>query len=302
MDSFGTFIRQARETKHLSLEQVASQTRIQQNYLEALENEDFGRLPGKVFAKGFVKSYAKALGLNEEDALQRFLASSGHFYEQTQQEHQLHQTQIQTERKGKLNRNWVLVFFLVMGFGIFYFLPSQQQPSETDPQPAEAPSPEVKKELPEPSLPTPMTKPSPLPPASVQTPKPALEQAHPSAPATRPPDESPQIPAPPKVEPSSSQPIHLPTPPVAPTPNPPQAGPLLLEIEAIQLTWVVVGSDDLPPKEALLQPGQRITWRASKQFLLTLGNAGGVIVRLNGETQEPFGKPGQVVRNILIKP
>jgi cytoskeleton protein RodZ len=302
MDSFGVFIRQARETKQLSLEQVASQTRIQQNYLEALEDEDFGRLPGKVFAKGFVKSYAKALGLNEEDALQRFLASSGHFYEQSQQEHHLHQTQIQTERKGKLNRNWVLVLFLVMGFGIFYFLPSQQQPSETDLQPAEAPSTEVQKELPEPSLPTPTTKPSPPPPADVQMPKSAVEQAPPPTPATRPVDESPHIPAPPEVEPSASQPIHLPIQPVAPAPNTPQTGPLLLEIEATQLTWVVVGSDDLPPKEALLQPGQRITWRASKQFLITLGNAGGVIVRLNGESQEPFGKPGQVVRNILIKP
>jgi hypothetical protein len=65
---------------------------------------------------------------------------------------------------------------------------------------------------------------------------------------------------------------------------------------------VVVQSDDQPPHEALLQPGQRSTWKAKKQYLLTLGNAAGVVIRLNGESQGPFGKPGQVVRDILLKP
>jgi hypothetical protein len=65
---------------------------------------------------------------------------------------------------------------------------------------------------------------------------------------------------------------------------------------------VVVQSDDQTPHEALLQPDQQITWKAKKQFLLTLGNAAGVVIRLNGESQGPFGKPGQVVRDILLKP
>jgi hypothetical protein len=68
------------------------------------------------------------------------------------------------------------------------------------------------------------------------------------------------------------------------------------------LTWVVVQSDDEAPHEALLQPGQRIIWKAKKKYLLTLGNAAGVVIRLNGETKGPFGKPGQVVRDILLKP
>jgi hypothetical protein len=79
-------------------------------------------------------------------------------------------------------------------------------------------------------------------------------------------------------------------------------GPLVLEIAATQLTWVVVQSDDQAPHEALLKPGQQITWKAKNQYLLTLGNAAGVVIRLNGESQGPFGKPGQVVRDILLKP
>ena len=75
-----------------------------------------------------------------------------------------------------------------------------------------------------------------------------------------------------------------------------------LEIEATQLTWVVVKSDEQDPNEALLQPGQRNTWKANKQFVLTLGNAAGVVIRLNGQPQGPFGKPGQVVRDIRLRP
>jgi hypothetical protein len=103
--------------------------------------------------------------------------------------------------------------------------------------------------------------------------------------------------------PAEPKPI-LPALPVSPTPEDSlgPGGSLVLEIKATQLTWVVVRSDDRAPHEALLQPGQRITWKADTQFLLTLGNAAGVVVRLNGETQGPFGKPGQVVRDILLKP
>jgi hypothetical protein len=91
--------------------------------------------------------------------------------------------------------------------------------------------------------------------------------------------------------------------PVSPVPEDTlgPGGPLVLEIKATQLTWVVVRSDDQDPHEALLQPGQRITWKAKKQYLLTLGNAAGVVIRLNGESRGPFGKPGQFVRDILLK-
>ena len=79
-------------------------------------------------------------------------------------------------------------------------------------------------------------------------------------------------------------------------------GPIMLQLEALEITWVVVRSDDLSPHEALLQPGERALWRAHKRFLLTLGNAGGVKVTLNGEPRGPFGEHGTVVRDLEIKP
>ena len=76
----------------------------------------------------------------------------------------------------------------------------------------------------------------------------------------------------------------------------------MLELEALEITWVVVGSDDREPHEALLQPGERALWRAHDRFLLTLGNAGGVKVTLNGEPRGPFGKHGTVIRDLEVKP
>ncbi|MGD9852452.1 MAG: helix-turn-helix domain-containing protein [Nitrospirales bacterium] len=304
MEGFGGFLQQARKKKRLSLEEVASQTRIQQKYLEALESENFGNLPGKVFAKGFVRSYAKAIGVDEEEALQRFLDTSRNFYEQNQLEQQHQHTKVQAEHRGKFNRNLVLVLFVVLGLSLFYFLPSQQQSSETEEIPdLQAPQDQVENQFSSaPDLP----EPSPEPPTSstsLSTPSPDTDPM--SSPAISPETGTTLIPQDPSLETQIK-----PTPlsqsanpaPVESSPGSSQPGSHLLEIEATQLTWVVVRSDNQTPNEALLQPGQRITWKASKQFLLTLGNAAGVAIRLNGETQGPFGKPGQVVRDILIKP
>ena len=76
---------------------------------------------------------------------------------------------------------------------------------------------------------------------------------------------------------------------------------LVLDLEAEELTWVVVQSDGASPHEALLRPGEKVRWTASDRFTLTLGNAGGVRVELNGKPQGPFGPKGKVARDIVLK-
>ena len=68
------------------------------------------------------------------------------------------------------------------------------------------------------------------------------------------------------------------------------------------MTWVVIRSDEDNPREVLLQPGEVVRWQARDRFLLTLGNAGGVEVRLNGELQGPYGETGVVVRDVELRP
>jgi cytoskeletal protein RodZ len=77
MDSIGDFFKQVRETKGLTLDEVASKTRIRTDFVKALEEGNFAKLPDQVFARGFVRSYARSLGLDEDDAIHRFIQSAG---------------------------------------------------------------------------------------------------------------------------------------------------------------------------------------------------------------------------------
>jgi cytoskeleton protein RodZ len=67
--TLGEKLREAREARGFTLAEVAEQTRISALYLESIENDDYRRLPGGIFNKGFVKSYAKFVGINDQEAL-----------------------------------------------------------------------------------------------------------------------------------------------------------------------------------------------------------------------------------------
>lgn len=67
--TLGEKLRQAREAGGITLSEVAEQTRISSLYLESIENDDYRILPGGIFNKGFVKSYAKFVGIDEQEAL-----------------------------------------------------------------------------------------------------------------------------------------------------------------------------------------------------------------------------------------
>ncbi len=75
MGSFGNKFRKARESKKLSFDDVSNVTKIGSRMLKAIEDEDFDQLPGGVFNKGFIRAYAKQLGLDPEEAITDYLAS-----------------------------------------------------------------------------------------------------------------------------------------------------------------------------------------------------------------------------------
>lgn len=68
----GTLLRKTRETKEVSLEAVEEGTSIRRFYLEAIEKEDYDKLPGRVYARGFVRNYADFLGLDGDEIAARF--------------------------------------------------------------------------------------------------------------------------------------------------------------------------------------------------------------------------------------
>ena len=74
MGEFGDKFRKAREKKELSYDDVSNVTKIGSRMLQAIEEEHFDLLPGGVFNKGFIRAYAKHLGLNDEEAVTDYLA------------------------------------------------------------------------------------------------------------------------------------------------------------------------------------------------------------------------------------
>lgn len=71
---FGTYLREAREARGVSLRQIAAATRISFPVLDALERNDVSRLPGGLFSRAFVRAYAKEVGLDPDRTVEIFLA------------------------------------------------------------------------------------------------------------------------------------------------------------------------------------------------------------------------------------
>ena len=70
---FGDKLREARERRSLSLRQIANATKISMITLEALERNDIKRLPGGIFSRGVVRSYALEVGLDPESTIEEFM-------------------------------------------------------------------------------------------------------------------------------------------------------------------------------------------------------------------------------------
>ncbi len=77
MARLGDYLRQQREAKGISLDDLAARTRIRVHYLQAIEAGDWGLLPGEAYARAFVRSYARCLQLDEADVLVRYRAERG---------------------------------------------------------------------------------------------------------------------------------------------------------------------------------------------------------------------------------
>lgn len=74
MEDFGGTLRQARERRGISLRQISGSTKISVGALEALERNDISKLPGGIFSRAFLRSYALEVGLDPEETVRDFLA------------------------------------------------------------------------------------------------------------------------------------------------------------------------------------------------------------------------------------
>lgn len=316
MESIGEFFKQVRETKGLTIDEVASKTRIRTDFVKALEEGNFAKLPDQVFARGFVRSYARSLGLDEDDAIHRFTQSAGAYYDKQGERERLKVKQAEEDRKRKANRKAVTIAIGIAVLTLIFLLSREQSSllvrrSSSDVPPATSkrvappasesqdtpPTPQAEAVQPTPSIPPvlPKTKPNEPPAMSAK-----VGEAHNAGPVT---GAAPIVSAAP--EPPTPAPASLgsdgPLGGISLEGSAATEGQLVLDLEATELSWVVVQIDGGSPQEALLRPGEKAKWKGQDQFILTLGNAGGVKAELNGKPQKPFGPSGKVARDIVIK-
>ena len=118
----GKALKEAREARGLSLEAVEEETKIRRKYLQALEGEQFQILPGPIYAKAFLKNYAKFLKINMEEALEAY---NQHFSGETVPEAfgTKSEEQVNVKVPGK-PRYWLYlaaaVVIVGLAFSVFY--------------------------------------------------------------------------------------------------------------------------------------------------------------------------------------
>src|SRR3954452_15997060 len=114
MPAIGDSLREARMRQHLDIADLEGRTKIRAKYLRALENEEFGMLPGPTFVKTFLRTYAEALGLDPQVLVEEYRAT----YEPREEAEHLQQlgpTAVSRDRRrgGGIGapppRPWVLI-------------------------------------------------------------------------------------------------------------------------------------------------------------------------------------------------
>jgi cytoskeletal protein RodZ len=261
--SFGEELRREREIRGISLKEIADATKISKRFLEAIERNDHKTLPAPVFTRGFVREYARYLGLSSEEMVNRynFAAVGDDRIEQSAHLERLTTPQAPPMPKKKVpvgippayarvDRNvYILIIVVIALAAVSYWALKHRRESRLANE--ERLSTEAK---------TVVTAPPPKSPA-------ALPQTS--------------------------------TAPVATEPG--QPAPLLLSIEVSEPSVVVLEADGVTVINDELRRGYHRTIEAKERFRFrTIGNAAGIALTLNDRPLPPLGRGGQVLHDVVF--
>ena len=151
--SFGGWLRQQREIRNLTLREIADSTKIGMRYLEALETDRFDRLPAPIFAKGFLRQYARYVGLDPDEVVNFYLQASRKDDEEDEEDEVAQRrpvTPLPTPTRQSLWLLGLVVLVLILVGVLFYFRDDlrRQEPEDAQPPPMAAPVTVPRTELP----------------------------------------------------------------------------------------------------------------------------------------------------------
>ena len=275
MANFGETLKRERELRKISLREVTEATKIGLRYLEALEGNRFDQLPGGVFNKGFIRAYAKFIGLDAETLLNLYLYDVAHhqksgparprFAGMTPEDFPLPQPAapapvLARRFPVKLITGMALTLLMVGAAGwLILFRAPAGSAIDTAPTREEPPIQQ----------------------AGLLRPAPSSSQA---APVPEP------LPVPQKTPLSSPDPAEA-APPAAPKKAPPMEKDLALFLATSQTTSVVLWCDSVEKVSRDLAAGETIAM-SCVDVLLSAGNAGALSLKINGRECLPLGELG----------
>ena len=281
VSGLGELLRSERENRGLSHEQVAQITRLRKPFLEALEKEEWDNLPPSVFVKGFIRSYAKALGLDEGKLLD--------LYKTTVPDDVAPPIPILVPKKPRNKIPYVLAPCLIALAIAIYLFVGRPSPEQSTVQSEEGLPAQIQEEP---------TKEETQPVVQEKTQEELLKKQQETAEVAPPPVGLAEVDIP-ESKPQETESTSYPADADLFTPSeavPSGATDLLVLTGIVHLrTWIRIYIDDEAPKEYILQPGSRPQWKAEKGFYVLLGNAAGMDFEFDGKEIKDLGELGQVI-------
>jgi cytoskeleton protein RodZ len=335
-ESVGNFLKRERLRKNKTLREVADETCIHINTLQALEGEKRSKLPAEVFVRGFISIYAQYLGLDVQEVLNRYGRKTS--AEWVSPGTGLHAStgglpRRKTTRPSMIGKHVFIIFILaslaaLLAYGGYRLLvPAALDYAGSVKNPLTSGGKELlvrpvvlndqKEMIPglpvsfdpiAPDLPRPdaaepdAAEPDPAGPdlADLDLPAPdgAVQMAVPLTPRNVDGQATGEFPG---NVPAAPAPLVQPAATESETLSAPSAADFayVLVAEFTESTWLQIRIDRQEPVEYLFQPGEQHRWQAREQISLFLGNAGGVDLILNGQLQSKPGQSGRTAKVIF---
>jgi cytoskeleton protein RodZ len=262
VESFGARLKREREQRKITLDDISLATKIGTRFLAALEEEHFDQLPGGIFNKGFVRAYARHLGIDENQAIADFVAASAPTVPERPPEDTpvLAAMAVRVPESNKKSRGndgipWGIVAIVLLisacGFALWGFH-SREKPASgvAVPQPVRS---------------------EPTPPASPES----VGAASPAPPAGS----------------SAGTPEEAATPAAGAVTN---AGAFTVLIRAREDSWVSITADGQPVMQDTLTSAAEKSVQAHNQIVIKTGNVGALDISFNGKKLAPQGRDNQV--------
>lgn len=256
----GYTLRQERERQNLSVNDIEQGTSIRALYIEAIENGEYDKLPGAIYTKGFIKNYAKFLGMDADAVAKEFAADMAELKAEQEAELAAQTPQgegepqpvapVKPERKpighsiqehNRTPSGMLIVAAVVLIAAIAGAAWSWLSSSDGDVAKVETPAQQQVAAAPEPT------------------------------------------------------PVEEPAPVVEEPPPPPPSDNVNIQARFNNRCWVLVTVDGAVVQEGIVEGGQTLTWEGKDKITFRLGNAGAVEFFQDGKSVGILGAEGDIV-------